>query len=195
MKTRYTVTVPASTANIGPGFDALGLALSLYAKFTFEEHTENVVTGCPEAFRNDDNLVLQVFRRVYEHVGRVAPKVKLHIDSTVPVERGLGSSSTCIVAGAAAANAMMGRPLSNDELFQICTAIEGHPDNVAPALFGGLAASFMNGDKAIHMPINTDPAWRFVTIIPDFPVKTHEARQILPKSLSLIHISEPTRPY
>ena len=92
---KVTVRVPASTSNLGPGYDSLGMALSLQAKFTFEPSDELVIEGCPEAYRNADNLVMQGFRMVCEKAGRPVPAVHLVIDSEVPVARGLGSSSTC----------------------------------------------------------------------------------------------------
>lgn len=137
---KVTVRVPASTSNLGPGYDSLGMALSLQAKFTFEPSDELVIEGCPEAYRNADNLVMQGFRMVCEKADRPVPAVHLVIDSEVPVARGLGSSSTCIAGGMAAANAMLGNPFTTDDLFQLCTAFEGHPDNAAPAFLGGLTA-------------------------------------------------------
>lgn len=180
-----TVTVPASTSNLGPGYDSLGMALSLKAKFTFEPADELVIEGCPEAYRNADNLVMQGFRTVCEKAGRPAPAVRLVIDSEVPVARGLGSSSTCIAGGMAAANAMLGSPFATDELFQLCTAFEGHPDNAAPAFFGGLTASFMHEGKAVAVPFRPDPAWRFAAVIPNYEVRTEEARRIVRRDIDL----------
>lgn len=182
---KITVRVPASTSNLGPGYDALGMALSLTATFTFEPSDILVVDGCPEAYRNADNLVIQGFRKVYEKVGKAVPPVHLTIESDVPVARGLGSSSTCIAGGMAAANAMLGNPLTMDDLFQLCTIFEGHPDNAAPAFFGGLTASFMHDNKAVAVPFTPNPDWRFVAIIPDYEVRTEEARRIVPKEISL----------
>lgn len=179
------VRVPASTANIGPGYDCLGMALTLYADFRFTLSDQLIVTGCPEAYRNADNLVLQAFRRVYEKAGKPAPTVKLEIQSDVPVSRGLGSSSTCIVAGLAAANAFLGSPYTKDDLFQFCTDIEGHPDNAAPAVLGGLTASFMTGKTAKTVAFNPHEDWRFVAVIPDYEVRTAEARKIVKKEIDL----------
>ena len=182
---KVIVRVPASTSNLGPGYDSLGMALSLTAEFTVEPADELQVEGCPQAYCNADNLVLQGFRKVYEKVGRSVPSVRLVIRSDVPVARGLGSSSTCIAGGMAAANAMLGHPLTTDDLFQLCTAFEGHPDNAAPAFFGGLTASFMHEGKAVAVPFEPDPAWRFVAVIPDYEVRTEEARRIVPKEIPL----------
>ena len=97
---QITVRAPASTSNLGPGFDIFGLALSLYSVFTFERSEALQISGCPEAFQNEDNLVLQGFREIFREAGQTPFPVKLHIDAEVPVARGLGSSSTCIAAGA-----------------------------------------------------------------------------------------------
>ena len=180
-----SVRVPASSANIGPGYDSLGMALSLHSTFYAEPAEKLVIEGCPEAFRNEDNLVYQAFCRVYEKAGIAVPGVRLVIDSHVPVARGLGSSSTCFAGGAALANALLGDPFSKDDLFQICTALEGHPDNAAPALFGGLTASFMNEGRAMTVPFSPDPDWRFATFIPDYEVRTSEARRIVKKEIPL----------
>ena len=179
------VRVPASTANIGPGYDCLGMALTLYADFRFTPSDDLIVTGCPEAYCNADNLVLQAFRLVFEKAGRPAPTVRLDIESDVPVSRGLGSSSTCIVAGLAAANTFLGNLYTKDDLFQFCTDMEGHPDNAAPAVFGGLTASFMSGTVATAVPYVPHADWRFVAVIPDYEVKTSEARKIVKKEIAL----------
>lgn len=182
---KVTVRVPASTSNLGPGYDSLGMALSLQAKFTFEPSDELVIEGCSEAYRNADNLVMQGFRMVCEKAGRPVPAVHLVIDSEVPVARGLGSSSTCIAGGMAAANAMLGNPFTTDDLFQLCTAFEGHPDNAAPAFLGGLTASFMHEGRAVAVPFSPDPAWRFVAVIPNYEVRTEEARRIVRRDIDL----------
>ena len=154
-----TVRAPASTSNLGPGFDCLGLALSLYSVFKFETSGELIVEGCPEEFQNEDNLVLQGFRAVYKAAGETAPTVRLTINANVPVARGLGSSSTCIAAGAAAANAFLGGRFSKDELFEICAEFEGHPDNAAPCVLGGLTASFAADGRFHTVPLAIHPDW------------------------------------
>lgn len=131
------------------------------------------------------NLVMQGFRMVCEKAGRPVPAVHLVIDSEVPVARGLGSSSTCIAGGMAAANAMLGNPFTTDDLFQLCTAFEGHPDNAAPAFLGGLTASFMHEGRAVAVPFSPDPAWRFVAVIPNYEVRTEEARRIVRRDIDL----------
>ena len=182
---KVTVRVPATSANLGPGYDCLGLALSMYSEFTFEEAEDFSVTGCPEEFRNEDNLVLVAFRRAFGAAGKEPKPVKLSIEAGVPVARGLGSSSTCIAAGVLGADAFLGGCFSLEEKLRICTEMEGHPDNAAPALYGGLTASFMEEGKPFSVPFDCDPAWRFVAIIPDYEVHTAEARKAVPKEMAI----------
>lgn len=184
MKTIH-VRVPASTSNLGPGYDCLGMALTLYADFTFTIADELRIEGCPEEFRNENNLVIQAFRKLYDKAGVAAPAVHLTVRSDVPVARGLGSSSTCLAAGFAAANAFLGDRYTKDELFQMSTAEEGHPDNAAPSVFGGLTASFMDEGRAETVSFTPDPEWRFVAVVPDYEVKTSEARKLVKKEIPL----------
>ena len=138
------ITVPATTANIGCGFDSLGMALSLYSTFTFDQNDKFVITGCPEKYQNEDNLVITSYKKVFHKLNKEIIPVKLHIESQIPVSRGLGSSASCIVAGIWAANCILNHPLTKEECLTIATEIEGHPDNVAPAIYGNLCASFMD---------------------------------------------------
>ncbi len=180
-----SVRVPASTANLGPGYDCLGLALSIYSTFHFERSDALRIEGCPEAYRNDQNLVIQAFWETLRKAGAAPFPVHLVIDADVPVARGLGSSSTCIAAGAAAANAFLGGRFTKDDLFQICSNFEGHPDNAAPAVFGGLTASFAGEGKFHTVRFPIDPAWKFVAVIPNYEVRTSEARKAMPKTISV----------
>ena len=147
-----TVTVPATTANLGPGFDCIGAALSLYNRFQFSrlepsatEKLKITVTG-QEAAKvkiDDSNLAYQAFIKLYGYLNQSPPPVAIHIDMQVPLARGLGSSATAIVGGLVGANELAGKPLSQVEVMQLAIELEGHPDNVVPALLGGcrLAAS------------------------------------------------------
>jgi len=147
-----TVTVPATTANLGPGFDCIGAALSLYNRFQFSrlepsatEKLKITVTG-QEAAKvkiDDSNLAYQAFIKLYAYLNQSPPPVAIHIDMQVPLARGLGSSATAIIGGLVGANELAGKPLSQVEVMQLAIELEGHPDNVVPALLGGcrLAAS------------------------------------------------------
>lgn len=193
MPDRTTITVPATTANIGPGFDCLGAALTLYNQFQFSL-TEGAagsltieVTGSEAArvSRDASNLAYKAFVQVFERLQQPVPAINLHIHLGVPLARGLGSSSTAIVGGLMGANQLAGCPLSQAELVAIATEIEGHPDNVVPALVGGcqLAAAGDNGDWCL-----CDVPWNAaivpVVVIPDFELSTEAARQVLPSNYS-----------
>ena len=136
------ITVPATSANIGIGYDTLGMAVSLYAHFTFDHADELVITGCPEEFQNEDNLVYQSFTQALGTWGVDPFPIALDIQTEIPVARGLGSSSTCVVAGIMGAAALTRHTVTREELVAMATAIEGHPDNVAPALLGAAVCSF-----------------------------------------------------
>ncbi|MCQ2414361.1 MAG: homoserine kinase [Clostridia bacterium] len=175
-----TVRVPATSANIGPGFDSLGIALSLYNTFTFAQTEKTSVAGCEEKYANENNLALVAFRAACEKAGKSAPAVSLDIRAEVPVSRGLGSSATLLVAGAVGANALLDLGLSDGDLFEVVNRLEGHPDNVAPALFGGFTASLLDNGVPYTMALSVHPKYRFCAFVPDFETSTHEARAVLP---------------
>lgn len=179
-----TVKVPATTANMGPGFDTFGCALALYNTLTFEEIDEGLIfSGCDEAYQNDENLAVIAYRKVMESLHLPMPGLSITIQADIPVCRGLGSSAAMIAAGAAAANALHGSPYTPLELLGICNDIEGHPDNLAPALLGGLVASYVDDNipVAAAYPLHKD--LRFTALIPDFQLSTHLARGALPKEV------------
>ncbi|MBP1927401.1 homoserine kinase [Sedimentibacter acidaminivorans] len=180
------VTVPASTANIGPGFDSLGLALNLYNTYEFEE-IENgiIIEGCIEEYCNENNLVYKSFKTVADKIGRSFNGLKINMETQIPVSRGLGSSSACIVGGVFGANALFNGNLSKDELFKIAVEIEGHPDNIAPAVYGGLTASLVDDDVPYYVHYEISEKILFCALIPDFETSTSEARKLLPQMVSL----------
>lgn len=182
-----TITVPATTANIGPGFDCIGAALSLYNRLKFsiaDSATELkiAVTGkeAPRVSTDKTNLAYQAFVKLYEHINQIPPSVEIEIDLGVPLARGLGSSATAIVGGLLGANQLAGHPLSQTEVMNLAIAIEGHPDNVVPALLGGccLTASTPTGWEICDIPWHSDIVP--VVAIPDFELSTAEARRVLP---------------
>ena len=176
------VMVPATSANCCIGFDSMGMALNWFARFEFEKADKLKITGCPEQFCNDDNLVVLAFKKVCERLGKKMPSFHLHIDSQIPFARGLGSSATCIVAGIMAANAWFDQKLSLYEMFELATEMEGHPDNVAPAMYGNVTACFMDDDEICMQSMHC-PDWHGLAMIPEYPVSTHEARKVLPETL------------
>lgn len=179
------VRVPATSANLGVGYDCLGMALDLYGTFRFDCHAlRDAITGCSPAFQNKDNLVYRSFCYALDAWRIKAPCVHIHIDTPIPPARGLGSSAACIVAGILGAQAYSGMTRTREELARLANALEGHPDNVMPALYGGLCASFCEGDKPYTACYDVSEQLRFITLIPDHEVHTDEARRLLPDSLS-----------
>lgn len=179
------VTVPATTANMGPGFDTLGLALNMYNKYEFEEINEGlVIEGCPDEYKNENNLVYNSFQITAEILGKKVKGLKIRMNTDIPVSRGLGSSSACIVGGVFGANALLKGNLSKDELFKIAVNIEGHPDNIAPTVYGGLTASILEDGTSYCMKYNINESIKFCALIPNFETSTSEARKILPKDIS-----------
>ncbi|MEG0469010.1 MAG: homoserine kinase [Longicatena sp.] len=179
------VKVPATSANLGVGYDCLGIALDDFAYVTFELLDEGVViTGCEEAYCNEDNLFYQAFLEGLRYMNKTVPGIHIHIVSNVPFARGMGSSATCIVAGIAGANALFQNPMNKYEIFDIATRMEGHPDNIAPAIFGGLCVSFMEGDTPNMIKYGIKKDMIMVTMIPDYEVSTKKAREVLPNTMS-----------
>lgn len=179
------VKVPATSANLGVGFDCMGLALDWQGVFTFcFDGPEFMISGCPKTYQNKDNLVYHAFARTLMALGKRVPVVQIHIDTPIPVARGLGSSASCIVAGVLGAVAYSGQKLPLQELLRLATLLEHHPDNVAPALYGSLCASFMENGMPYTAQFAVHEKFRFVTIIPDYEVRTEDARRILPSDMS-----------
>ncbi|MFQ6792965.1 homoserine kinase [Thomasclavelia sp.] len=181
---KVKVKVPATSANLGPGFDVAGVALTLFNTFTFELIDEGlVITGCPEQFCNEDNLTYQAFKQGAKACDLTYQGLKIECSGDVPYTRGLGSSSTCIVAGIVGAFAFQDKAEDRQEILELATAIEGHPDNVAPAIFGGLTVSVMEEDNVLTLNIPVKHDYRFVALIPPFTLSTEQSRSVLPQVL------------
>ncbi|TLQ20736.1 homoserine kinase [Lentilactobacillus parafarraginis] len=180
------IKVPATSANVGVGFDCMGLAVSYYSTISFEESAAKLtITGCPTEFQNEDNLVYKAFVKGCDYLDKPVPNVKIDIESDVPVARGLGSSSVCVVAGLKAASVWFDNQISTDQLLVLATEMEGHPDNVTPAILGGLCVSFLDDHNQPQViKYNVNDRLNFVALIPDYEVSTHEARKVLPKTMS-----------
>lgn len=181
------VRVPATSANLGPGFDCLGLAVSCYLEVSLtpssEDHFYYSGNGCvPDS---PDNLSHQGFRAAFAALGEVAPTVRLEAQNTIPLARGLGSSSAALVAGAALADAyfLAGR-LGKEGVFQLAAELEGHPDNVAPAVFGGFTASARTPSGYLTQALPLPADWQLLFAAPNFELLTKEARAVLPESYS-----------
>ncbi len=180
------VTVPATSANLGSGFDALGLALTIYNQVWLEEYD-----GCDIASLDDtavpltpDNLIYSTAKRLYEICDRPFYGLRLRQKNNIPMSRGLGSSSACLVAGLKGANAMLGDPLEIDDLLNLAAALEGHPDNVAPAILGGLVTSAMDAGKVHSVSVPVSKTFKFVALIPEAPLPTSHARSVLPEQVT-----------
>lgn len=182
------ITVPATSANLGIGYDTLGMAVSLYAHFTFERSSELRITGCPEEFQNENNLVYVSFVDALRAWDVEPFPVTIDIRTQVPVARGLGSSSTCVVAGIMAAAALTGHTVDRAELVRLATEVEGHPDNVAPAILGGAVCSFTpTGKQPRCLRYEVSNKLNFITVIPPYEVHTSEARKAVPQEVPLAH--------
>lgn len=180
------IRIPATSANIGSGFDALGIALTMYNEVEIEESDTLDIRSLDdiEVPTDSDNLIYQSACRLYEECGKPVPKgFKISQTNVVPMARGLGSSSACVAAGLMGANYLLGKPLHREELVNIACSIEGHPDNVTPALLGGLTAAAVENGRVYAVTLHVADKFRFAAFIPNFELKTSVARSILPQTV------------
>ena len=191
MKKSVTVRVPATSANCGPGFDSLGLALTLYNDFTFTISDETFGFSLEVEGEGKDSFhasgrnmafasFLAVWNKITDHK-RIG--IDVHMHNQVPKSRGLGSSSTAIVAGVTAASILSGANLTLDEILQEANAMEGHPDNVAPAIYGGFTISFQENSVAHTLRTIPKMPLQFIAVVPDMQLATHMAREAIPKEI------------
>jgi len=196
--TRWRVVVPGSTSNLGPGFDCLGLALQIPMTVTAERipfgfSIRRLGEGRDLAIDPNQDLVLSSFRHLFRMAREAVPTVALTIRSRIPPSRGLGSSASAIVAGLTLANHWLGDAFSPEALFREATRLEGHPDNVAPAIFGGLTLSMPRRDGTVEALRLTMPRGLALTLaVPSIHVSTAKARALLPASIPLRHAAENT---
>lgn len=185
---RVHVQVPATSANLGPGFDSLGLALALYNEVVATE-AEGVTVrvdgeGADRLPANGANVVARGVRSAYEAAGRPFRGCALACVNRIPTARGLGSSAAAWVSGLVAGNALMGGPLPRDALLALAARAEGHPDNVAAALFGGLTVCCATGDAVTAVSLPVPASLRWIVLVPELTSATAEARAVLPASVS-----------
>ncbi|PYM93653.1 MAG: homoserine kinase [Candidatus Rokuibacteriota bacterium] len=184
---RVQIRVPATSANLGPGFDALGLALALHNEVVAEEADGVLVRiegeGADRLARTGDNVVARGVRLAYEEAGRAFKGCALTCLNRIPTARGLGSSAAAWVGGLVAGNALLGEPLSKETLLGLAARAEGHPDNVAAAVLGGLTVSCVTaaGITAVSLPVPRSLAW--VVLVPAVTSSTAEARALLPRTV------------
>lgn len=182
------VRVPATSANMGAGFDTFGIALKLYNEIAVEEtdgETEIKLFGGEYDSNFKENLTYQSIIKTYEYLRVPYKNFKIDMsEGNIPMSRGLGSSAACIVGGIFAANKMLKDKLSVDEMLKIAVSIEGHPDNVAPALIGGMVTSVAADNNVIYSKVSIKSNFKYAAMIPNFKVNTSDARIVLPKSYS-----------
>ncbi len=178
--TSVTIRVPATSANLGPGFDTLGLALDVHGDVT--------VTWSDRPARFPDNrgeqLALGAAQAVYQHAGKPRPSgLRLTIQSSIPVGRGLGASAVLRAGAVMGANILLGEPLDQDAVLRIATELEGHADNVAPALLGGFQVVVWTGERVVHIGVPAPESLRCVVFVPELEMPTGESRKLLPRAL------------
>lgn len=184
------IKIPCSTSNLGPGFDTLGLALNRYLLLSAEESNGLIISvkgnGKDHIATDTTNLVYSAMAATAQKVGRTLPVVHLHINNGVPAYGGLGGSGAAIAGGVFLADQLLKIGLSRDEMLNIAVEIEGHPDNVSAAIFGGLTINCFDAERKVHCTsVKIDSKLSVVACSPHFQVQTKEARKILPQQVSL----------
>lgn len=195
---KVSVKVPATTANLGPGFDSLGLALPIFNTITVEETimpgtgieiniidetNEQDIISIPT---DENNIVYKAIELLYNSIGQAPSELKITIRTQIPIARGLGSSAAVIVGGLIAANELLGRPADEAALLSIATEIENHPDNITPAVVGGFVVSSLEEDgSVIYSKMNWPKDWNITVCIPDYELSTSIARSVLPQEVPM----------
>lgn len=177
------VRVPATSANLGPGFDSMGLALGLYNEFEFEEIESGIEIIQDGAYRKnyppERNLIYKAMKAVFDECGKEPSGLRIKIESKIPATRGLGSSAACIIGGMVGANAMFGL-LGPSDILALASKMENHPDNVVPCLTGGFAVSYFDGKKVTYSKMALGEEISFAAIYPDSKLATGKSRTTLP---------------
>ena len=198
---KVTVKVPATSANLGPGFDCLGLALPIYNTITIEETvlpgtgieinlmSENEVIDemiFDNVPKDENSIIYKAVEMLYNSIGQEPSELKINVQSQIPITRGLGSSASVVVGGLIAANKLLGSPADTTALLSIATEVEGHPDNVAPAILGGFVLASQEDDGSIITEkLNWPEEWDLTVCIPDFELSTNIARSVLPENVPM----------
>jgi len=185
--TRITVNVPATTANLGPGFDCLGLALDWWNTMRVEPAQEMQVQlrGDSEGLAADtSNTTIVAMQELFKHLNQPLPPLRVTMTNRIPIGRGFGSSAAAIVGGLVAANTLAGNQLSQDALLALANEIEGHPDNTSAALLGGLTIIVEDAGKLVSARLAPPRNWRAVVFVPKQALSTKFARSVLPKKLT-----------
>lgn len=180
---KVRIRVPATTANLGPGFDCLGMALDIFDVVTLTVGA-NAEPEEEDLARQYADLVRLAAGRLYQTLELESPALVVATERSIPVGRGLGSSAAAIVAGLLGANRLAGSPMSQESLGELAAAIEGHPDNATPCLYGGFQVCVMEQERLVHLAVPLPAGLQAVLFIPEFPLPTHETRKLLPEELS-----------
>lgn len=183
MSDTVSVRVPATSANLGPGFDCLGLALDLWGTITLSRASSASGIDDPMA-----SMAITAARRVFDKIGQKPGDLAATYSGDIPIARGLGASAVARVGGLVAANELSGNRLDRDELLVLGTELEGHADNVAPAIFGGLQVSVVEGDRVLHTAAPLPMGLQAVLFVPEFRIATKDARRVVPESLSRVDV-------
>lgn len=198
---KISVKVPASTSNLGPGFDCIGMALPIYNTITIEE-TVLPGTGIEINVLNDsetsndllmdhmpmdeNSIIYKAVELLYNSIGQTPSELKITVQSQIPIARGLGSSASVIVGGLLAANELLGHPADEVALLSIATEVEGHPDNVTPSIVGGLVLTSLEDDgSVVYRKLNWPEEWQITVCIPDYELSTEISRSVLPKEVPM----------
>lgn len=189
MANTVKIRVPGTTANCGPGFDAVGIACTLYNDLELtlsdEDGISLDITGEGAGFipADDSNVVIKAIKMILNKTGHTAKGIKLRMINNIPLARGLGSSAAAIVGGLVGANELTGRHFTKENILAMATTIEGHPDNVAPAIFGGITVSIMESGIANYLRFLPPADFSMVVVIPEFNLSTKAARKVLPETV------------
>lgn len=198
---KISVKVPASTSNLGPGFDCIGMALPIYNTITIEE-TVLPGTGIEINVLNDNatsddlltehipmdenSIIYKAVELLYNSIGQTPSELKITVQSQIPIARGLGSSASVIVGGLLAANELLGHPADEVALLSIATEVEGHPDNVTPSIVGGLVLTSLEDDgSVVYRKLDWPEEWQITVCIPDYELSTEISRSVIPKEVPL----------
>ena len=193
MAAAVRVLVPATVANLGPGFDSLGAAVRMHLEIEIEPRRDSVDVmvegeGAEQLPADDTNLVIRSMNTFFDHVGRRPPGFAVRVKNPIPIRSGLGSSAAAVVGGLVAARAVTGRTVPQADMVHLATSLEGHPDNVMPALLGGLVVCYEDASKSELRYLRLDPSDRLVPIlaVPREGFSTAKARAALPDDVSFL---------
>lgn len=189
MANTIKIRVPGTTANCGPGFDAVGIACTIYNDLELTLSDESGVSldvageGAGFIPSDESNVVVKAVKMILNKTGCKAKGIKLRMNNNIPLARGLGSSAAAIVGGLVGANELTGNHFSKEDILNMATSIEGHPDNVAPAILGGITVSIMDSGNVNYLRFLPPTNFSMIAVIPEFNLSTRAARRVLPDTV------------